>query len=160
MQYINNLSLKKTRIVLEMLIKTIISSFFLLIGLSEHEVSSLILGVLFTSPCVYSLFKFFGVSKAVSYSNKCVLIDEKKVLAYDTICQIKKIEMNFILKYMWSYAVGRFKLVPPGELIQITCNEKGEGKKYSFFVNYDEPQIFMSFISHVNARHPDIKVEV
>lgn len=160
MEYINDRNLRHSRIILEMSLKTFISSIFLFIGVTQRELASLIIGILLTTPCVYGFVKFLFISRRISYNKTHILIDNREIIGYETVSRINRVELNFILKFMWSIAKNRFTLIPPDELIEIHYNKKGFKKKTLFFINLNDPNSFMTFISHVKAYHPGINIDI
>ena len=161
MEYqINNAKVRYKRIIVEILIKTFVSSLFLLIGITQSEISSFIIGFITTTVCIYALLKFLVISKIVSYNDKHVLVIDGQFANVEAVSLIKSNQVNFILKFMWSIAKNRFSLIPPDDLIEIYIDGAGTKKKYSFIVNSNDPSMFMTFISHIRAHYPHIKVDI
>lgn len=161
MEYqINNAKVRYRRIITEILIKSLFSVAFLFIGITQSELSSLSIGAITTTVCLYSLLKFLFVSKKVFYNDKHILSIDGKLVDIGSVSLIRAKRLNPILKFMWSIAKNTVSLIPPNELIEIYVNEGGAEKKYSFFVDFNDTALFMTFISHIRSHYPDINVDI
>jgi len=157
---INNAKVRYKRIVSEILIKSFFSFVFLFIGITQSELSSFFIGAVTTTVCLYALLKFLLVSRKVFYNDKNIVSIDGKLVDVGSVSLIKRKRLNSVLKFMWSIAKNTVSLVPPKELIEISVKEGETETKHSFFVDFNDSAMFMSFISHLRSHHPDIIIDL